>query len=167
MGIDPSINCTGICIYDTVTNTNSYYIITSKSTKKLKELSETNPYINVREYYKMDLNNTDYKTKEYNKSKNLAKLYNISLLLLIATLLNIAFPPIVKLAIILVTINELINIGILNIDETPTDMLAPTAPDIIPHISPITSLQTLLVLLACLINLIHSFEPVIFLEALA
>lgn len=74
MGIDPSINCTGICIYDTVTNTNSYYIITSKSTKKLKELSDTNSYITVREYYKSDPNNGEYKTKEYNKSKNLREI---------------------------------------------------------------------------------------------
>ena len=41
------------------------------------------------------------------------------------------------------------------------------APDMIPHISPITSLHMLLALFPFLIKLMHSLDPVIFLEALA
>lgn len=68
MGIDPSINCTGICIYDTETNKHTYYMIVSKCTKKMKEFKHE--YITIKEYNKRDTNNGEYHIKEYNKSLN-------------------------------------------------------------------------------------------------
>ena len=69
MGIDPSINCTGICIYDTVTNNHTYYMIVSKCTKKMKEFKHE--YITIREYHKLDSSQGEYHIKEYNKSLNI------------------------------------------------------------------------------------------------
>lgn len=69
LGIDPSINCTGICIYDTVTNVHLYYMIAAKCTKKMKEFS--NDYVHIVDYGKRESNKGEYHTKEYNKSQNI------------------------------------------------------------------------------------------------
>lgn len=72
IGIDPSLNSTGICI-----NRNGkckYYIITSKMTKKM--LSFSNQYITYSPYIKQDTNKkeNEYTQVEYNKAQNI---YNI------------------------------------------------------------------------------------------
>ena len=69
MGIDPSINCTGICICDTLTNNHTYYMIVSKRTKKMREFKHDAVYI--KEYFKKDSNNGEYHIKEYNKAQNI------------------------------------------------------------------------------------------------
>lgn len=69
MGIDPSINCTGICIHDTITNNHNYYMIVSKCTKKMKEFKHEN--VTIREYNKRDSNKGEYHIKEYNKTQNI------------------------------------------------------------------------------------------------
>lgn len=69
MGIDPSINCTGICIYDTVTNNHTYYMIVSKTTKKMRDFKHE--YIHIFDYGKRETNKGEYHDKEYNKSQNI------------------------------------------------------------------------------------------------
>ena len=69
MGIDPSINCTGICIYNTLTNVHTYYMIVSKCTKKMRDFKNDN--INIIEYTKRESNKGEYQIKEYNKSQNI------------------------------------------------------------------------------------------------
>ena len=69
MGIDPSINCTGVCIYDTASHTNLYYMIASKCTKKMKEFRSD--HITIIEYCKREANKGEYQEKEYNKSNNI------------------------------------------------------------------------------------------------
>lgn len=69
MGIDPSINCTGICIYDDKLNNHTYYMIVSKCTKKMREFR--NDHINIIEYNKRESNKGEYHIKEYNKSLNI------------------------------------------------------------------------------------------------
>ena len=97
-----------------------------------------------------------------NLLKNLPTIKVMSSHLLIAIILPIAFPPTVKEDTIAVKRTD-----IRGVSNNITTKDAEILPDTIPQISPIRSLQTLLVLLACLINFIHSFDPVIFLEALA
>lgn len=75
IGIDPSINCTGICIYDDKLNKHTYYMIVSKCTKKMKEF--TNDHVNIIEYYKRESNKGEYHIKEYNKSQNIFDICNI------------------------------------------------------------------------------------------
>ena len=72
IGIDPSINCTGICIWDTEENTHSYYMIPSKITKKMKGFN--NRYVNIFPYDKIQTDSTDYSAKESVKFNNI---YNI------------------------------------------------------------------------------------------
>ena len=69
MGIDPSINCTGICIYDTITNNHIYYMIVSKCTKKMKDFKHDT--VTIKEYNKLDSNKGEYHIKEYNKAQNI------------------------------------------------------------------------------------------------
>lgn len=69
MGIDPSINCTGICIYNTLTYAHTYYMIVSKCTKKMREFKNDN--IHIIEYNKRESNKGEYQIKEYNKSQNI------------------------------------------------------------------------------------------------
>ena len=69
MGIDPSINCTGICIYNTLTNVHTYYMIVSKCTKKMRDFKNDN--IHIIEYNKRESNKGEYQIKEYNKSQNI------------------------------------------------------------------------------------------------
>lgn len=72
MGIDPSINCTGICIYDDVNNINYYYMIVAKMNKKMQQFSNDN--VKIISYNKQECSKGDYSTKEFNKSMNV---YNI------------------------------------------------------------------------------------------
>ena len=69
MGIDPSINCTGVCIYNDSTNRHDYYMIVSKCTKKMKDFRHD--YVNIIEYNKRESNKGEYYVKEYNKSANI------------------------------------------------------------------------------------------------
>ena len=69
MGIDPSINCTGICIYDTLTGNNTYYMIVGKATKKM--LAFKHEYIHIVHYNKQTYTNDDYSVKENKKTENI------------------------------------------------------------------------------------------------
>ena len=75
MGIDPSINCTGVCIYDDTQNVHKYYMIVSKCTRKMKEFVSDS--ISIIEYGKREANKGDYSIKEYNKSHNIFDICNI------------------------------------------------------------------------------------------
>lgn len=68
MGIDPSINCTGICIYDDINNINYYYMIVAKMNKKMQQFS--NDYVKIISYNKQEYSKDDYSTKEFKKSMN-------------------------------------------------------------------------------------------------
>lgn len=70
IGIDPSINSTGVCIKkdDEIL----YYIIPSKMTKKMKLFN--NKYIKILPYDKHDVSGQDYINKEVTKTYNI---YNI------------------------------------------------------------------------------------------
>ena len=76
MGIDPSINCTGVCIYNDSTRKHTYFMIVSKCTKKMKAFKNDN--INIIEYNKRETSKCDYMIKEYNKSQNI---YDICIIL--------------------------------------------------------------------------------------
>ena len=77
IGIDPSINCTGICIYDTKTNEHTYYMIVGKMTKKMQQFN--NKYVKILEYDKELDSKADYSTKEYQKTKNFSNIcYHIN-----------------------------------------------------------------------------------------
>lgn len=69
IGIDPSINCTGVCVYDSLFNKHTYYMIVSKCTKKMKEF--VNDHIHIIEYGKREANKGEYQEKEFNKSQNI------------------------------------------------------------------------------------------------
>lgn len=69
MGIDPSINCTGICIYDDVNDIHYYYMIVAKMTKKMQQFD--NQYVKIISYGKHEYSKDDYQTKEYKKSVNI------------------------------------------------------------------------------------------------
>lgn len=72
MGIDPSINCTGVCIYDDIAKTHIYYMIAGKCTKKMKEFKNDN--VHIIEYGKNNSRSNDYAIKEVDKTLNV---YNI------------------------------------------------------------------------------------------
>lgn len=72
IGIDPSINCTGVCVWDVDENTHQYFMIPSKMTKKMKEFN--NGYIHLVPYNKQQTNSSDYSIKEQTKFDNI---YNI------------------------------------------------------------------------------------------
>ena len=76
IGLDLSINSTGICIYTKSDSkaTNKYLIISVKDTKKLREFSHKKITIEI--YDKKDVSNaTDYSSRESVKSYNI---YSIS-----------------------------------------------------------------------------------------
>lgn len=75
VGIDPSINCTGVCIYDTLTGNNMYYMIVGKATKKM--LSFKNDFIQIREYGKQSTTGDDYSIKENKKTANINNICDI------------------------------------------------------------------------------------------
>ena len=68
MGIDPSINCTGVCVYDDVNETHYYYMIVAKMTKKMQQFE--NEYVKIISYNKQEYSKDDYITKEFKKSMN-------------------------------------------------------------------------------------------------
>lgn len=76
IGIDPSINSTGVCIWDEDKNKHKYYLIPSKMTKKMKEFD--NKYIKLIPYEKRDTKLKDYSDKENAKFNNL---YDICLII--------------------------------------------------------------------------------------
>jgi Holliday junction resolvasome RuvABC endonuclease subunit len=73
IGIDPSINSTGICVKSD--KGIKYYLITSKSTKKMKEFK--NPHIVLFNYEKISTKDMDYAEKEYYKSNNIYKICDL------------------------------------------------------------------------------------------
>lgn len=72
MGIDPSINCTGVCIYDTITGNNMYYMIVGKATKKMKEFDHEN--VIIRCYNKTIYTDDIYTVKENKKTRNIIEI---------------------------------------------------------------------------------------------
>lgn len=72
IGIDPSINCTGICVYNDISNTHYYYMIVAKATKKM--LAFNNEHVQIISYNKEDYSKLDYTEKEIKKTNNI---YNI------------------------------------------------------------------------------------------
>lgn len=72
IGIDPSINSTGICV--NFGEYNFYYIISSKMTKKMKEFKHSN--ITYLPYDKLDTKLGDYSDKENSKFSNICSICN-------------------------------------------------------------------------------------------
>lgn len=73
IGIDPSINSTGVCVKkgeDT-----SYYMIVSKTTKKMKDFN--NPHIKIIQYDKQPITDLEYSDKEFVKSSNIYSIASI------------------------------------------------------------------------------------------
>ena len=83
IGIDPSINSTGICVSGVGDTYNIYYLFPSKITHKSLEWSKTVDWLNVYEYEKIPTTNIDrYHEKEFIKFGNLKVLIeNISIIL--------------------------------------------------------------------------------------
>ena len=72
VGIDPSINSTGICVSGVDKQFNIYYLIPSKITKKSLEWSREVDWINIYEYNKLSVKDIDkYYEKESTKFNNL------------------------------------------------------------------------------------------------
>lgn len=74
MGIDPSINSTGICIYikDNNINEHIYFNIVGHATKKMKSFEHK--FINIIDYEKGTDKLTDYSDKEIQKTSNIYKI---------------------------------------------------------------------------------------------
>lgn len=72
IGIDPSINCTGICVWDTKYDKSIYYMIPSKVTKKVSGFAHK--YINIKPYFKEDFKGLEYSDKETIKFNNIYKI---------------------------------------------------------------------------------------------
>lgn len=75
MGIDPSINCTGVCVHDTITGNNIYYMVVGKSTKKMQNFS--NDFVRIFDYHKQTTTNDDYPVKESKKTVNISEICSI------------------------------------------------------------------------------------------
>jgi Holliday junction resolvasome RuvABC endonuclease subunit len=73
MGIDPSINCTGVCIKDGYKYI--YIMIPGKMTKKMINFKNDNIYISP--YNKLETKGLDYEQKEEVKVKNMFQICNI------------------------------------------------------------------------------------------
>ena len=73
IGIDPSMNCTGICVWDDNWNTHKYFMIPSKMTKKMNAFDH--PLVSLLPYEKADTKNLEYTDKEAAKFDNI---YNIT-----------------------------------------------------------------------------------------
>lgn len=73
IGIDPSINSTGICVKgdDSI----KYYMIVSKKTKKMKDFK--NPNLVIFDYIKKDTKDLDYPKKEYIKAYNVYQICDL------------------------------------------------------------------------------------------
>ena len=75
IGIDPSINSTGICVSGVNKQFNIYYLIPSKITKKSIEWANDIDWINIYEYNKLSIKEIDkYHEKESIKFNNLVAL---------------------------------------------------------------------------------------------
>lgn len=74
IGIDPSINSTGICVWDTRNDKHKYYIIPSKMTKKMKGFK--NQYVELLPYDKKTPDINDYSIKESVKFDNIYYICN-------------------------------------------------------------------------------------------
>lgn len=72
IGIDPSINCTGVCVWDGEDD-NIYYMVVGKSTKKMENFQSE--YIYIKNYNKIQPEG-DYSNKEYIKTNNIYKICN-------------------------------------------------------------------------------------------
>lgn len=72
IGIDPSINSTGVCVNKN--NKNVYYNIVSKRTKKLEKFNSK--YINILFYEKNTDKSLNYNEKEVEKAKNILYICN-------------------------------------------------------------------------------------------
>ena len=71
IGLDLSINSTGVCVYNDKTDEHNYFIITHKLTKKQKEFKHK--YLKYILYEKEAPNKADeYREKERKKSSNIA-----------------------------------------------------------------------------------------------
>lgn len=78
IGLDPSINCTGICVRDIDNTFNEYYIFPSKITNKSLNWLQDIEWLTVYNYEKTPINNIDnYSTKEFYKFKNIIKVYDL------------------------------------------------------------------------------------------
>lgn len=72
IGIDPSVNSTGMCVSGVDNKFNIYYIFPSKITKKSLEWSKGVDWLNVDEYEKISVKDIDkYHEKESIKFRNL------------------------------------------------------------------------------------------------
>ena len=73
IGLDLSINSTGICVYNDKTDEHNYYIITHKLTKKQKEFKHK--HLKYILYEKEQPNKADeYREKERKKSANISSI---------------------------------------------------------------------------------------------
>ena len=73
IGIDPSINSTGICVR--TPDTYKYYIICSKMSGKMKSFIHNR--IHLIDYDKKSITGLDYPDKEYIKSENIYKIIGV------------------------------------------------------------------------------------------
>ena len=74
IGIDPSINCTGICVYDTNKNDCEYFMIIGKLTKKLSSFKHNK--IHICNYDKKTYTDDIYSVKEQKKTQNIINICN-------------------------------------------------------------------------------------------
>lgn len=72
IGIDPSINCTGVCVWDVDRDVHKYYMIPSKVTKKMGSFKHD--FVYILPYNKTDSKGLEYSQKETVKFDNI---YNI------------------------------------------------------------------------------------------
>ena len=72
IGIDPSINSTGMCVRKN--DTYIYYIISSKLTKKMENFHHN--LVKIFKYDKDDTKGMDYSSKEITKTNNYLRLLN-------------------------------------------------------------------------------------------
>lgn len=84
IGIDPSINCTGVCVWDDEQDIHLYYMIPSKMTKKMKEFDHHK--VKLLPYEKQESKNLEYSDKEAVKFNNIYSI--VGLIEQIVTLFN-------------------------------------------------------------------------------
>lgn len=75
IGIDPSINCTGICIYNKTDNTYIYYMIPSKATKKMQKFKHK--FVNIIPYNKDTTKYDNSIDKEFAKTNDFKQIIDI------------------------------------------------------------------------------------------
>ena len=73
MGIDPSINCIGVCI--TNDKENIYILIPGRCTKKMQQFKSD--FISIQCYNKLDYKDLEYDQKEYIKASNVHRICTI------------------------------------------------------------------------------------------